>query len=210
MCRGSSGARSYGGGRYQAQKGAVLIISLVLLALLIILSVIGQRAVVNSTRQSGNFGDRQMAFQAAELALEKGIQFVGTLSGVAMDERGTVLNCMETENRCLAEPASGGVVDASLSATSAVTWRVANIEAGELPAAMVGNPQYFVERMHELSSTGSAAASRDSSSFSYGQEVSGSVRYVFYRVTSRNFDPTSDTAAGRAFVQLQAVVRRPF
>ena len=191
----------------QRQRGAVLIISLVILALLVILSVVGQSNVVMGTRQAGNFGDREVAFQVAEIALEQGIEYVDSLTGIVVDEAGAVLDCTHVDNACLPAPGVGGVYDESVDAT--IPWQ--NIDPSTvLPDVVIGTPQYFVERVGETIDSGLQTGGRDSTSFSYGAEVTGSVNYVFYRVTARNLNPSADGVDSRALVQLQAVVRRPF
>lgn len=194
-------------GSRHAQQGAVLVLSLILLALLIILSVGAQRSLVTGTQQSGNFSDRELAFQIAEITLGEGVQFVDSLSGLLADEQGIVLDCTHPDNDCLPVPDRAGVLDVANATT--IAWR--NIDsATALPSLAAGTPQYFVERVSETIDSGLQAGGRDSASFSYGEEVTGSVNYAFYRITARNFDPAGDGVAGRALVQLQAIVRRPY
>lgn len=191
----------------QGQRGAVLIMSLMLMALLVILTLTSSQVVVGGTFMTGNFKDRESAFQVAELGLDQGIQAISGLSGIAADEEGNVLNCMDASNVCMAEPADAGVHDSA--ANLDVAW--AEIDnAIALPATAVGRPQYFIERVGESIDSSVQTGGRNSTSFEYGEEVSGSVNYVFYRVTARNFNPGNDSADGRALVKLQAIVRRPF
>jgi len=188
------------------QRGAVLILSVVLMAVMMALGLLASRVVVNDAFLTGNFEDREMAFQAAELGLDQGIEYVRSLSGVAVDESGLVLNCMT--NDCAAEPPVGGMIDVPLSLP--VEWKTISPSLS-LPAQAVGRPQYFIERVAEDLGSSSGELSRSSASFAYGQaSISGGVDYVFYRVTARNFNPTSQEANGRSFVVLQATVKRPF
>ena len=56
-------------GQWNAQRGAALIISLVLLAVMTLIGVFAMRGTTLEERMAGNMRDRDMAFQAAEGAL---------------------------------------------------------------------------------------------------------------------------------------------
>lgn len=61
------------------ERGAVLIVSLVLLAVMLVLGLASMRLVVNEERMAGQTYDRALAFQAAEAALreaEAGVEAV--------------------------------------------------------------------------------------------------------------------------------------
>ncbi|WP_119395782.1 pilus assembly PilX family protein [Salinibius halmophilus] len=64
----------------KTQQGATLIISLIILLVLALISVAGIRAVVLEERMVGNQRDVQLAFQAAEAALEHAEQTVKSFS----------------------------------------------------------------------------------------------------------------------------------
>ena len=56
----------------QHQKGAVLIVGLIMLFVMTLISMSSMTGSVLETRMSSNFRDRQLAFQAAEAALRRG------------------------------------------------------------------------------------------------------------------------------------------
>ncbi|MDF3864539.1 PilX N-terminal domain-containing pilus assembly protein [Pseudomonas denitrificans (nom. rej.)] len=58
--------------RHEAERGAVLLVSLVMLLLLTLIGLAGMRMVQLEERMAGNLRDRQMALQAAEAALRAG------------------------------------------------------------------------------------------------------------------------------------------
>lgn len=58
--------------RHESERGAVLLVSLVMLLLLTLIGLAGMRMVQLEERMAGNLRDRQMAFQAAEAALRAG------------------------------------------------------------------------------------------------------------------------------------------
>ena len=58
--------------RHRSERGAVLLVSLVMLLLLTLIGLAGMRRAQLEERMAGNLRDRQMAFQAAEAALRAG------------------------------------------------------------------------------------------------------------------------------------------
>lgn len=58
----------------QTQRGAVLIVSLIILLVLTILGVVSMQNTTLEERMAGNMRDRQLAFEAAEAALNVGEQ----------------------------------------------------------------------------------------------------------------------------------------
>jgi len=58
--------------RHRSERGAVLLVSLVMLLLLTLIGLAGMRMVQLEERMAGNLRDRQVAFQAAEAALRAG------------------------------------------------------------------------------------------------------------------------------------------
>jgi len=61
------------------QKGAVLIVSLIMLLLLTILSVSSMQTIILEEKVTGNYKDKNTAFQAAEAALRAGESFLETV-----------------------------------------------------------------------------------------------------------------------------------
>jgi len=66
-------------GKIHQQRGAILIISLIMLLVLTILGVTGMRTTVLEEKMAGNLRDKNLAFQAAETALRDGEDLVETL-----------------------------------------------------------------------------------------------------------------------------------
>jgi type IV pilus assembly protein PilX len=77
-------------GRSVSQHGAVLVVSLVLLAVMLVLGLASMRLVLNEERMTGQTFDRALAFQAAEAALreaEQGVEAVRpTPAGAACED----------------------------------------------------------------------------------------------------------------------------
>lgn len=62
--------------RAKTQRGAVMVVALLILLVLTVLGVAGMSATTLEERMAGNSRDREIAFQAAETALREGEAFV--------------------------------------------------------------------------------------------------------------------------------------
>lgn len=71
VCRTRAVARRFAQGRPSRQRGAALIIGLVLLMVLTVLTVSGMRAATLEITMAGNVQFAQNAFQAAETGIER-------------------------------------------------------------------------------------------------------------------------------------------
>lgn len=75
-----------------AQRGSVLLISLIMLLVLTVIGVTTLRTTVRQERMSANDRDGQVAFQAAELALRDGERWINQQSELPHE-----LTCIDTE-----------------------------------------------------------------------------------------------------------------
>ncbi len=64
-----------------SQRGAALVVSLILLLVVTLIGISGMQSTVLQEKMSGNFKDKNSAFQAAEAALREGEAQAETLSG---------------------------------------------------------------------------------------------------------------------------------
>ena len=87
----------------QQQKGAVLIVGLIMLFVMTLISVSSMTSSVLETRMSTNFRDRQVAFQAAEAALRRGERL--TASNIVKTSYSTAC----TNGLCLADLQDSGI-----------------------------------------------------------------------------------------------------
>ncbi len=67
--------------RKVSQHGAALVVSLILLLIVTLIGISGMQSTVLQEKMSGNFKDKNSAFQAAEAALREGEAKAETLSG---------------------------------------------------------------------------------------------------------------------------------
>lgn len=112
----------------RSQRGATLVVGLVILLLLTLLGVQAMRSNTLQERMAGNTRDRNTAFQAAESALRVG------------ETRGT----FSPQNPPLDNPVNWNGTNANCPGDSGVACAVIGFDAGvdRPPSYQVGTPQY--------------------------------------------------------------------
>lgn len=123
--------------RFSAQRGAALVISLILLSIMTLLALALLRTTLLDERMSGGLYDRSLAFQAAEAALREAEALVAP---------GTAVFPASGCNAGLCMP-----IDRAANPTALDRW-VDPAFAGWATAAALGDansvqPQYIVEQM---------------------------------------------------------------
>lgn len=133
------------------QKGAVLVISLIVLLLMTLIGTGGLQATSLEEKMAGNMRDRNLAFQAAESALKAGETYLGTTTPLP------AFNCTVVGHY----PAGGaGCTTATTASVSSVTapmppvWENINwtTKAIAYSGALANlnasaNPSYIIENM---------------------------------------------------------------
>jgi len=128
--------------QFRTQRGAVLIVALVLLLILTILGTAGLQDTTMEERMAGNFRDHSAAMQAAESALRTGEDGVGT---------GSVFRAMQFDG-------TDGTYEVTFSASSTDPHTAANYTR-VVPAAVMSYggdllvntvPRYYVEQLPEI------------------------------------------------------------
>jgi type IV pilus assembly protein PilX len=157
-------------------RGAVLIISLIIL---LALTLIGVTAIQNASqeeRMTSNNRQRDLAFQAAEAALRAG------------------------EEVCSGAPTLGsspGLYSAPLSITSDIAsywmgygWSSTDSQSynGTLASNLANQPRYVIELLFTTTTGGGG-------SLQAGQPVSAGLPTAWYRVTARGEGGTADAVA---------------
>jgi type IV pilus assembly protein PilX len=173
------------------QKGAALIVSLVLLTLVALLGVAGVQTIGLEEKMAGHSFDRNLTFQAAEAALREAEQYVETNKPPASytDDNSdcpgasAINNCDLTTGLC--PPPDKDCKPRWLPDSGFTQWKNATVS---LPA-LAGTPQYFIEYL------GNTFPCSDGG-------TSDPMNCKRYRITAR-----SNPGAGRASVMLQSVYR---
>lgn len=175
------------------QRGAALVVAMVLLVVITLVSLAGVSGTILQNRMAAGHYDREIAFQMAEAALQVARHEIESRTNSA---RGAVgfMDCSD-DNNCKLDP----YMDSS-AVGSIKTVTDSEYEAGDLAA---GSPQYIVQYMgrFEAERVGSHQISNSGLS-----RASGKTYLDYYRVTARSLDPKE--ADGRAVVTLQAVYSR--
>ncbi|WP_111493846.1 pilus assembly PilX family protein [Marinobacter bohaiensis] len=187
------------------QNGAALLIALILLAVILIIGLAGAQMTKNEEQMSGNFYDRDLAFQAAESALRAGQAVVEDFDYDGAGDSGSVYDC--EDNFCEAIPANelGDADDGR--ASDSPGW--VSVDDSDAVSDLALTPQYVIDRVATVADdTSSESASRNATSNQYGSSTSDSSTAYVYRITARSADPDSDETEGRAYVVLQAYVKR--
>ena len=148
------------------QRGAVLVIALMMLVVLTLLGLASMQNTILEERMAGNYRDRQIAFEAAEAALRTGEQ---RLSNTA------TFNALNWDGSDYSYEGDG-TLDPFTAAGSEVT-------NATIIAETVAPPVHFVERLPEVDMP-------ESSLVKGFPEIPPKIRY--YRTTARGQGKTAD------------------
>lgn len=149
------------------QRGAVLIVALVLLLVLTVLGTASIRDTTMEERMAGNFRDHSAALEAAETALrrgEEGVRVSTTFNLMAFDG---------TDGTYSVEPTSNSVDPRTASNFSLSVPASVLSYGGNLLVSAV--PQYYIEQLPEIQDLGGDLT------VGYQDQAP---RYRLYRVTS--------------------------
>ncbi len=159
------------------QRGAVLVISLIMLLLLTIIGVTAMRTVTIEERMAGNMRDRNLSVQAAESALRAGADWIsGQASRPTPDSTGTA--------GVWTLGAAGSLEDPSFD------WTAAGFEYGVLPGSatdsadltgVIRDPRYVVEERYFFPDDSSPEA------------LAKGVGWYYYQVTGGGFGGSDNT-----------------
>lgn len=175
----------------QRQRGAVLVIGLIMVLLITIIGLSAVRSSGLQESMAGNMRDRNIAFQASESALREGEEILAPTNVNLPDFNGT----------------DGLHPDLSLTPANSV-WYFASADwmsnkvkkISNLPS-VADQPVYLIEELIEDVGSGPAA---EGSGFGVGdRQITGDLPP--YRVSSRGVGATTDTE-----VILQSTYRRRF
>jgi type IV pilus assembly protein PilX len=150
------------------QKGAVLIVSLILLLVMTILAVSGSQLVKLQERMSGNIRDADIAFQSAEASLRDTEEYVELLASwpTACTTVGAGCNMYET----------GALVSQNLSTTNDTFWTTYGREYRTASTKDIteaySDPRSLVERLGSVCDTAEGACPESEALF-------------YFRVTAR-------------------------
>jgi type IV pilus assembly protein PilX len=198
-------------GNSRHQRGAALIVGLIMLLLLTLIGVAGMRDTLLQEKMAGNMRDREIALQAAESALRAGeAQLAQLTEPVFTNTNGLYDHNTPAGLAAMQRKKSGVPVTEQVFWQQATSWTAAKSITYPFALDDVNNPpRYVIEKL-------TAAMSTDKSTYTGGTDpnfvtnITANVEvpdphisYPDYRVTARGEGPTGD-----AIVILQATFRR--
>ena len=159
------------------EKGAVLIIGLVMMLLLTVIGLASIRGSDLQERMAGNMRDRNLAFQSAEAGLRTGELKSFGLTGVAVPNANGYFDNLNLSS-VIKRPALWGKTDWE-AATNSIKL------ADKTISNVADQPRYVIEKIVVPFDTANQGGGIDAGS---PQEDK-----LFYRVTSRGVGGTTDT-----------------
>lgn len=183
--------------RRATQRGAALLVALILLIVITLVGLAAVGTTILQNQMASNQYDRQIAFQSAEAAIRAATALIATNPGIIWH------NCQLGGVSCLPNPfddpslTSGDIHDVG-SGTGA-----GQFSPGSLSASA---PQYVVESLGNWTNyKTSTGYGQTANSRQYGAQGS-STTAVYYRITGRSGDPSK--VGSRSVVTLQVIVRQ--
>ena len=154
----------------RSQRGAVLIVALVLLLVLTLLGTAGIQDTAMEERMAGNFRDHSAAMQAAETALRTGELDLGSSTTFG----GLTFTAAGTSGLYDVEPLTH-----SVDPESASNWTTVNATVLDKANTLIdADPDYYIEKLPEIALPGS--------DLTVGfQDTAPPVQ--FYRVTGKGY-----------------------
>lgn len=122
----------------KGQRGAVLIVGMVLLLMMTMLGLTSMQGTIQQERMTGNLRDRELAFQASEAALRAGEGFIATRTEASLN------------------PGYYGSTPPTWTVASDGSW--ANSAKTEEFPVVTAQPQYMVEKLANIPIGGSLEA----------------------------------------------------
>ncbi len=174
------------------QRGVALATALILLIIVTLIGLAAVRGTTVQQRMTANFYDRNLAFQAAEAALNAAVQsFVAGTQVIAR-------NCGAGGTICRSNPFADPNLDNS---------RIQTVPTSVYDGiAAAGQPQYVIEFMGEFPNPElNTGFNQTANAAQYGAQGTN-IMALYYRITARSADPA--TAGERAVVTLQTMYRQ--
>jgi type IV pilus assembly protein PilX len=187
---------------HSAQRGAALVISLILLVVITLVGLASIRSTQLQESMSGNMVDRSLAFQRAESALRAAEQAliltsnITTLGGVDCSQTTGILCKM--------------VPDSTFTSTD-TNWTTVTATYDVNNAKTPGNPQYNIQFMGTGKGDNALGLEQNADFANYGNNYPPD-NVAYYRVTARSSNPgdAQSATSDRSMVVLQSTVKRPY
>lgn len=164
-----------------------MVIALLLLAVITVLSLGVIHFATLQQQMSGNFYDRQMAFQSAQAALLAGAHYIKT--------NATIYDCSTAGQICTTNP----FTDPNMPSSNIHSVKKNRFDAGGKAASQ---PQYVVQYLGKYADKSGVGCAHGAGHKGYNSTSGCLSQSPYYRVTVRSGDPSK--VGNRAVVTLQA------
>lgn len=186
--------------RRVAERGAALIVALILLIVITLVGLAAISSTILQNKATSNQFDREIAFQSAEAALRVATASIPTNPSWIVN--GYCTPNPSSPGPCLLDPFN----DPNLPGGSASFHTVSSGFTASSVAAM--QPQFVIESLgYQTNQSVNTGFGNTANVRNYGVQ-GGSQTVPFYRITARSCDPSKIGCAGRALVVLQIVVKQ--
>lgn len=179
------------------QRGIALVVVLILLIVVTLLGLAAIRGTTLLQRLTGNFYDRNVAFQNAEAGLMVAAQMIQ--SGTFTSAR----TCNAPSTVCPSNPFDDSKLPAGSIQAVGTGTAAGSYTKGATAATQ---PQYVIENMGTWADpTANTGYNQTANSFQY-QSAGTNITAIYYRITARSGDPA--TVGDRSVVTLQALYKK--
>lgn len=184
-----------------AQRGAALLVALILLAVIILVGLGAIGTTILQNKAASNQYDRQVSFQAAEAALRQAQVAITTAMATqsapaGFEDCSAPASAASAANNCLADP----FVDSNVPA-----GQIVSVPASAFSSALAASqPQYVVQYMGRFDAPTAAVRQIGGGPSGYGVTPQGALS-DYFRITARSGDPAK--TKGRSVVTLQSMFR---
>lgn len=181
------------------QRGAALIVALVLLIVVALVGLAGISMSALQSRAASNQYDREVGFQSAESALRVAAAlFPSPQTGAPVARDCTTSVC--TPNPFTDPNLPPADIQTVVAGTTGTTYTVSGVAPMQ--------PEYVVEYLGDtLDPNSNNGSGNTANSRQYGNSPPPT-QAKYYRITARSCDPSKPVCDGRAMVMLQSIIRR--
>lgn len=158
------------------ERGAALIVALVLLLIMTLIAIGSSRTSVLQERMAGNLRQGNVAFEATETTLRVGEQWIENQVGGARPVAVSLTSCSSSPCNVLSLGSLNPVLDSTWTGANSGEVRTATGAMNSLSNA----PQYFVEQQQIVPDSLTTGTSTDASA------------RIYYRVTARAVNDTAN------------------
>lgn len=199
-------SRTYAGAGACRQRGAALIVALILLIVITLVGLAAVGTTILQNKMTANQYDRQVAFQSAEAAMRVAAALIPNNPGLI------ARNCQTGGTVCQTNPFTDSALPSgsihTVTANSTGSGSTASTTTFTASPAAAMQPQYVIESLGNWTNpTTDTGFGNTANSRNYGVQGAANTA-IYFRITARSCDPSSSSCNNRAIVTLQTIVKQ--